>query len=134
MGTNYYVRTTGCEDACPHCAESVLRHLGKSSAGWKFLFRADSAWPRHMAYGKWVVALAADINLGGRIEDEYGERVPIADLMQLVEAKQGLRSHLDPRPEEEAVWRSRNDYGLWKSLQASNFECSGYDFCDREFC
>ena len=35
MGLNYYVKA----NLCSHCGQYRYLHLGKSSAGWKFLFR-----------------------------------------------------------------------------------------------
>lgn len=38
MGTNYYWHEK-CENACEHCGLNPI-HVGKSSAGWSFGFRA----------------------------------------------------------------------------------------------
>lgn len=67
MGTNYYVQTPPCPSACAHCSDQEQLHLGKSSGGWRFLFRADPDWPRQQAFARWLARAAA-----GRIEDEYG--------------------------------------------------------------
>lgn len=111
MGTNYYVRTPGCENACKHgCPESKLIHLGKSSAGWRFLFRAYPEWPRELAYARWLGLAEA-----GSIEDEYGMPVVLEDLLAWVRARQGDRRHL-------------------AAVSAAYFTCDGSDFCDVDFC
>lgn len=84
MGTNYYVTIAPCK-CCGRGAEDI--HIGKSSAGWKFLFQ------RHGLLGlttkaAWVNFLRAN---KGAIKDEYGERVTAASLISLIEAKQAER-------------------------------------------
>jgi hypothetical protein len=133
MGTNYYLKTPGCSNACDHCSASVLRHIGKSSAGWKFLFQAEPDWPRDSAYKLWHTMVADTLQAGGHIEDEYGVHTTFKELTELIEAKQQLRSHSDPDPDARARWRARGEERLYDSLKQSDFDCDGYDFCDREF-
>ncbi|MFH9072705.1 hypothetical protein [Streptomyces alboflavus] len=124
MGTNYFVRTPPCADACAHCSASEELHLGKSSAGWRFLFQAGQDWPREKAYSLWVERAKS-----GVINDEYGRTVTLDELLALVEAKQGGRSHTAYDPEARRV----HGAALYDSLRASDFECEGFDFCDRHF-
>lgn len=124
MGTNYYMRKH---------PERADRHLGKSSVGWKFGFYAPPEWGREQAYKVWRAVLFVDLDQGARIEDEYGRVVTERELLDLIEAKQGGRSHLTPRPDERELWRGRNMEQLYDSLQASHFDSHGYDFSDREF-
>ena len=123
MGTNYYIHTPPCAAACEHCAASEELHLGKSSAGWRFGFQADPEWPREQAYSLWLERAKA-----GAIKDEYGGSVTLDDLLALIEAKQSGRSHTAYDPEEARIhgW-------LYERLRAGDFECGGYDFCDRAF-
>lgn len=92
MGTNFYV---DIEPPCQHCGRGGERlHIGKSSAGWQFLFEAHAAlgltsWHAWKAYLR-----------GRNIWDEYGGRFRLADFELIVERKQGLRTehgqaHLD---------------------------------------
>jgi sulfite reductase beta subunit-like hemoprotein len=133
MGTNYYIRTPGCENGCSHCTEAELIHLGKSSAGWRFGFYIPPDCPREAAYEAWTVRLEAHLRLGGHIEDEYGVRVTKEELLDLIESKQHLRSHLNPLPDERRSWRERGMSDLYRSLMKSHFLSDGYDFSDREF-
>ena len=88
MGTNYYHERTPLTDAvCPRCHRACEQcegenriHIGKSSAGWTFLFHATDTI---RSYADWLVALEA----GGIIRDEYGDVIPLADFRAKVEAK-----------------------------------------------
>lgn len=104
MGTNYYVVTDVCVNACEHCSASERLHLGKTSAGWRFLFRADPAWPRDEAFSHWVRRA-----LSGTIIDESGRACTLADLLNMAVGRQ------DAAP------------------SVSDFKSSGHDFCIREF-
>lgn len=124
MGTNYYVHTPPCEKACEHCSASEQLHLGKSSGGWRFLFQADEDWPREDAHKLWMERAKS-----GEIRDEYGDTVTLDELLALVAAKQGGRSHTAYDPEMQRV----HGAALYDSLRASDFECEGFDFCGRSF-
>ena len=96
MGTNYFVRPQ-CPDPCAHCAPVDI-HLGKSSIGWAFTFRAYSAegddtpqsvtWPVQ-DFASWLKLL--DL---GQIVDEYGRHGTRDDLLALIEVKRGGRSSM----------------------------------------
>jgi|SRR5579859_2110111 len=95
MGTNYYVRPEGaCEKQC-----SRWVHLGKSSTGWAFTFRA---YPNPEWDGPDVVTEPVNdfaswrklLDLGG-IYDEHGRQVPEADLLKLIEDRRGGRNDLN---------------------------------------
>ena len=107
MGTNYYVNTPSCPNACEHCSETERVHLGKSSAGWRFLFRAAPEWPRDEAFAHWVRRA-----LSGSITDEYGRECDLTELLDLVYGK------ADGKAESPSV---------------NAFTSSGHDFLDREF-
>ncbi|MES9522429.1 hypothetical protein [Streptomyces capoamus] len=115
MGTNYYVHTPACPNACEHCSASEELHLGKSSAGWRFLHQAESEWPREQARSLWLERAKL-----GEIRDEYGRTVTLDDLLAMIDAKQGGQSHTTY---VSPVW-GRSD---------ADFDCDGYDFCDRYF-
>jgi hypothetical protein len=101
MSTNYYLRPHG---ACPaQCSNWI--HLGSSSLGWAFTFRAypkRAAWDDDPAspilvvtdYASWLAQLKL-----GEIYDEYGKPVTADDLVALIVHKRGGRKDL-----------SRSDY------------------------
>ena len=107
MGTNYYVNTPSCANACEHCAESERIHLGKSSAGWRFLLYAEPEWPRDEAFAYWVRRA-----LSGPITDEYGRDCSLAELLDLAHGK------TDGKAERQSV---------------NTFTSCGHDFSDRVF-
>jgi hypothetical protein len=117
VGTNYYVDTPSCPNACEHCGATERLHLGKSSGGWRFLFYAEPDWPRDEAFAHWVRRA-----LSGRITDEYGRETTLADLLALVDKKADGIDHLNRPPGRE--------YGR---PDASDFKSCGHDFCDRAF-
>jgi hypothetical protein len=77
MGTNYY---EVAQPACPHCGRDHDQlHIGKSSAGWCFSLHVIPAmnlndWP------DWESRLSD----GRPIEDEYGKRITLAELREIV--------------------------------------------------
>ena len=85
MGTNYYFRKHIGEKCC-HCGrgdEYKELHVGKSSAGWKFLFN-----PLHdefKSFKDWKKTLDASPN---RLFGEYGRNVSLEKFYELVESKQ----------------------------------------------
>lgn len=117
MGTNYYVRTASCENACEHCAESRLVHLGKTSAGWRFSFQAQPEWPREQAFAEWQTLAGS-----GSIEDEYGRAITRTELLAMIVARRDLRSHLTPQPDLD-YHRPSDDW----------FENDGHEFGTRDF-
>lgn len=90
MGTNYYAgpSTSPCEK-CGHVVEAgsfpANLHIGKSSAGWRFLFRIQRPHPDLVldTAKKWWAFLA-----DRRIEDEYGHEVNLDDFKTKVKEKQ----------------------------------------------
>jgi hypothetical protein len=121
MGTNFYVRTPSCKEACEHCRESDLTHLGKSSAGWKFSFRHHGGFGREgaSALSNWL-----DLARSGPIEDEYGQPVELAELLTLVMDKQSKLCRLDPETKGKHGIPVDND---------GEFHYAGFDFSSREF-
>lgn len=118
MGTNYYVRTPACANACEHCAQSELVHLGKTSAGWRFGFQARPDWPPTEAYDRWLTLATS-----GPIEDEYGRPLTIDELLAMIEERRSLRSRLATHP----------DLGIYQAHLDGKFECAGHDFNIRDF-
>jgi hypothetical protein len=85
MGTNYYAEPgTANEKTTRFLDEDGRLHIGKSSMGWKFGFRAHpeldlTSWTR------WKNFLT-DVELtGGRIVNEYGDEVTLIDLKEIVQ-------------------------------------------------
>ena len=93
MGTNYYVTTPPCADACEHCDVAQRVHLGKSSGGWRCLFRADPEWDPFDAFAQWL-----KLATSGPIVDEYGNAHTVGDVLRLIHDKQELQSRREPQP------------------------------------
>jgi len=100
MGTNYYLRVSGCKNPCEHCRAPQLIHLGKSSAGWTFSFRA---YPEPGDIGRDELGTAGIVDDFtswrklldlGEIEDEYGLTVTRDELLAEVESRRGGRDNL----------------------------------------
>ena len=96
MGTNYYLE----HDVCSHCDRPGARvHVGKSSAGWTWLWRGYRGFAaENLPFGReilsgddwWQVlgdSLAAE--RPGRIVNEYGRELSLAELRERVESKRG---------------------------------------------
>jgi hypothetical protein len=89
MGTNYYVKDEPC---CPTCGRaSDVYHIGKSSMGWKFLFRGYEEQGLTSA-SKWFEYLASR-----NIVDEYGTEWSLHGFILLVNSKMDGRVHYDSK-------------------------------------
>ena len=102
MGTNYYAVV----DRCHECGHPELHlHLGKASAGWKFLGRAyktqdlewedreEKPWASLQELETWLLLVEAEI------EDEYCGKLSVAGFLDMVRGRQqGGRGsvHVDP--------------------------------------
>ena len=99
MGNNFYVRTPpSCGGKCEtHCHGEDI-HLGKSSAGWSFTFRAYPHPEDAPEVVTWSVTDFASwrklLDLGP-VYSEYGEPITRDDLLERIEVKRkpGYRHH-----------------------------------------
>lgn len=113
MGTNYYLH----RNICGCCKRYDRYHIGKSSAGWQFTFRAydyEDAPLRIRNYRDWQDEILED---GIKIFDEYGGELKWTEFLTLVERKRSEpRNHASEYPGEY-------DY----------VDGEGYSFTNREF-
>lgn len=116
MGTNYYVQLPACPNACEHCGKRDWVHLGKSSVGWSFSFRAyrepeaGSGIPVVNDFESWK-ALASM----GPIEAEYRMESSLEELLEMIESKKNGRNHALEYPDDR------------------HFVVDGHSFTDTEF-
>lgn len=82
MGTNYYLRKI-----CEHCGRYDELHIGKSSAGWKFLFQKSPLINS--------IADAVFITCFGNIYDEYGSQITAKEFWDMVLEKQEEKPNTD---------------------------------------
>lgn len=108
MGTNYYLKSKPCE-TCGHCQTEL--HIGKSSMGWRFLFRSYNYETKINSFDDWLLELN---NPNKVIYNEYHEKIELAELLELIEDKRNGKSqaHL-------AHYFFQDE--------------KGYDFCHNEF-
>lgn len=99
MGTNYYYEPTpitptakcsccGRQLRCGACEADARVHIGKSSAGWRFLFHAT---PEIRTFEAWKARIGA----GGRIVDQYGKECTLAELEKTVMFRAQIADCLD---------------------------------------
>lgn len=77
MGTNFVLLC----NVCHCCGRSDKLHIGKSSAGWKFLFEKIPKVAENKA--DWM-----ELTRKGEIVDEYGKKWSFDDFWDLVARKQ----------------------------------------------
>jgi hypothetical protein len=106
MGTNYYARYSPCP-TCGRC--SAEKHIGKLSAGWRFLFQAHRDIS---SYSEWKDEFDKK---GIEIYDEYNDKVPPDDFKKMIEM-----NYENPRMEAHAG-------------EGFYIDSDGYDFTWREF-
>ena len=111
MGTNYYWR----ERLPPHGEPPDAVHIGKASAGWEFSFHGTADI---RSWEQWKSRIMDN----GTVVDEYGEVVPLTDLIETVEGSRGQQSHYDFC----TIDRSRYAHDQWK-------DPDGWSFTSREF-
>ena len=121
MGTNYYwiVNDEPCE-ACGH-ENSARYHIGKSSAGWEFLFSngySHDNVPELLvsSWKDWKDYLSKD----GIIRDEYGKEISLDDFIKIVENRyhpKGLRNATDAAKSEGYYSSDR----YWKDNEGNAF-------------
>lgn len=83
MGTNFFLPEN---HILAQGMTEDQRHVGKASAGWKFLFQSH---PHIVCLDGWKALL----NKVGEVETEYGEIRPLDDFWKMVEETQSLRTH-----------------------------------------
>lgn len=82
MGTNFYLET----DFCPCCGKPKNKiHLGKSSVGWKFLFKKSDLIQNYNDFLKVIKQ--------GVIVDEYDENISELEMIKLIQRKQKEKAH-----------------------------------------
>jgi hypothetical protein len=95
MSTNFYWEHPGQDDPCPQCGQprpKQLLHIGRSSCGWKFLWRGyspeDSEHDFIIPKPRYWWPL---LELGGRILDEYHREMSFVNFKAMIEdgAKRG---------------------------------------------
>lgn len=124
MGTNYYLRTDVCE-RCNRCREKI--HIGKSSAGWPFLFRGYRAWPLEgvphpiTSAQHWRELIEIFTMSGSRITDEHGRDMPPEAFWAFVREKQ-----TETKGPLNSAYRHGGRASEW-------FDDEGFRFCDSEF-
>lgn len=86
MGTNYYLHSKICEV----CGRYDKHHIGKDSAGWRFLFQfiegvAENieGWRKQMDRKDAIIV------------DAYGEEIKQEDFWELVRSKQKGKTHFE---------------------------------------
>jgi hypothetical protein len=126
MGTNYYLRT----DVCAHCSRERERiHVGKSSAGWPFLFRGYRKWPPDgvphpiTSAKEWRDFIARAIKFdNAKLFDEYGKEQDVEKLWEFAKSKLSETRG----PEASPGYRHGDRDSEW-------IDAEGYRFCDNEF-
>ena len=115
MGTNYYTTDTPPCETCGHGGEDL--HIGKSSGGWAFGFRA---YPERglTSWAAWRSFLAERA-----IKNEYGDPVTLDDLADLIESKRG---GMNARTAPASAWGPSGREGY-------AFDDEGHEFTEREF-
>ena len=106
MGTNYYALVEQDNPIFPR----KLVHIGKSSAGWKFIF--DCSHGYYNDIGEFMSFIADK-----EILDEYDERVDKGNFLARILEKQTQRSHVLSCPEHKTCYMDKY----------------GFEFCRNEF-
>lgn len=123
MSTNFYHRYNRCE----HCERYEERHIGKSSMGWQFSFRAyydDDGNVIVGSYNDWKEVLKS-----GDIFDEYGTWYRYDQFFERVDSSKGKQNHYDYIKNAPQY----QEYGM-KHLEGNYKDDEGWDFSKRGFC
>lgn len=91
MGCNYYLR-----HRCPTCRHTRQPlHIGKRSAGWRFLFHGYGPRENRGRIDSWAHWRALLAEAGANVVKETGEVLSPQEFARLVEETRGERQH-DP--------------------------------------
>ena len=107
MGTNYYINKP-----CPHCGATTgdspdTLHVGKSSAGWVFLFQQIPGKADNTADWRYLIAKH------GKVTSEYGIDLTPEEFWMMVEEKkkaENNRRHLDPKHTKSLIYPPSDFY------------------------
>jgi hypothetical protein len=135
MGTNYYLTNKKCVTCGNKKGES---HIGKSSCGWQFHFRA---YRRH-GIVSWKDWLEEFKNEKKEIYDEYGELISIDDFIAHVISKKtealnpyNMISHKPTNEIEREYFRKRPYLPRGLDIEESSWnDDEGFSFTDQDFC
>lgn len=108
MGTNYYLKLYR-GDKCEHCGRSDELdeiHIGKSSAGWKFLFDPNyGEFPTFLAWQKMLETHPNDIY------DEYGRNISLFEFYKKINDKKDGIAGPDEKLDEIVRISNYSDFG-----------------------
>ena len=122
MSTNFYLHRD--PQNCGECGnprrESEI-HIGKRSGGWVFTWQGFNGGDIPEAPAglydaeTWRAFLTAEVNDGGRIEDEYHTPYTVEEFLEEVLAQRGLRrQHVEyPNAGFAPVGADEVSYGEW---------------------
>lgn len=117
MGTNFYLVRDTDAPTCTSCGENPTAiHIGKSSAGWVFLWRGylpgesgatneghyGDVLPYLTGPGEWFAFLVKRCSAGWWIKNEYGERQDLEEFQVRVESMRGAGRRVDEVVHAEA--------------------------------
>ena len=122
MSTNYYHRYNIC-DLCERYDE---RHIGKSSGGWQFSFRAYQNENLNLVIISWNDWKSVLVK--GKIFDEYGTEISYDDFIAKVESSKGKQNHYDYVKDSP----NYREYGM-KPLEGCFKDSDNWDFSYEEF-
>ena len=123
MGTNYYIGLKHAEF-----------HIGKASAGWKFLFQAQTIEtsiydPSNKvkfgfclelrSFKEVVTAIKELLKVGFKLYDEYCREYSLEEFIKIVKEKQSGKSHLEITNKYNYLYYQDDE---------------GYEFTESEFC
>lgn len=103
MGTNYYAIKK--KPRILKVYDSI--HIGKSSAGWKFLFKENDEYHNFEEFKKWITTQNDYI-----FKDEYNQEIKSTELLKLIEKLQQENN--------------KDDFTYDKNI-------NGYRFYDKDF-
>jgi hypothetical protein len=105
MGTNFYQESEPCK-CCGAVKEK--KHIGKSSAGWAFVFAAyEENTP--VTFQEWKEELQKD---GYKIYDEYGKEYSTQEFLERVESFQAHAEESKRLDVNSDVYYDRKGYRL----------------------
>jgi hypothetical protein len=135
MGTNYYAVKIE-----PTVREDRIIHIGKSSAGWKFLFHEHASFEYEPeleihSYNEWRLWIEEHIGNDYVMMNEYDEQVNPSEFFELVEKKQkdGLTAKTYYASQEHADEWAQTRRFLDNPTGYGEKLVDGYRFVDREF-
>lgn len=131
MSTNYDLHAVACENACEHCDQYRTWHIGKTGGRFVilqgFIEESGPGNKTIKSWRDWIDVLAFEVKKGGTIKDEYGNVLPLAQFIVMINSyDKEARMH-------QMNWIADNTPTIYQDNDREWSDAEGYSFSASDF-